>query len=125
MSNPTFSKNERAYIEAHKRDAEAALRALITDIHTARREIASYAMAFSSMAQFLEEVLAIEDRGKQRLTLQGVIQVCHNFSVPINNVYAGLRSIGNFDHETPVVKKAKKRPARQASKSLGALPIPT
>ena len=125
MSNQTFSKNERAYIEANKRDAEAALRALITDIHTARREIASYAMAFSSMAQFLEEVLAIEDQAKQRLTLQGVIQVCHNFSVPISNVYEGLRSIGNFDPEEPIVKKAKKRPSRLASKSLGTNPLPT
>lgn len=125
MSNRTFSKNERAYIEAHKHDAEAALRALITDINTARREVASYAMAFSSMAQFLEEVLAIEDRGAQRQTLQGVIQVCHNFSVPINNVYAGLRSIGNFDPEEPIVKKAKKRPSRLAPKSLGTNPLPT
>ena len=87
MSNRTFSKNERAYIEAHKHD--------------------------------------IEDRGAQRQSLQGVIQVCHNFSVPISNVYEGLRSIGNFDPEEPIVKKAKKRPSRLASKSLGTNPLPT
>ena len=112
MSNRTFSKNERAYIEAHKHDAEAALRALITDINTARREVASYAMAFSGIAEFITEALSVDDPIEKKRKLEGVIQVCHNFSVPINNVYEGLRSIGNFDPEAPSIKKAKKRPVR-------------
>ena len=108
----TLSKNERAYIDAHKHDAEDALRLLITDINTAKREVASYAMAFSGIAEFITEALATDDPIEKKRKLEGVIQVCHNFSVPINSVYEGLRSIGNFDPGAPTVKNAKKRPAR-------------
>ena len=107
MPRRTLTKSEQAYIEAHKHNAEEALKLLINDVNHARLQVASYATAFASLAQFLEEVLDAPREAQQK-TLRGLIEVCHNFSVPISDVYKGLQNIANFDLHDRSVKKAKK-----------------
>ena len=65
---------------------------------------------FGSLAQFLDEVMALEDHKEQMAKLKGVRQVCINFS---SDTWAEIKTLGlmaGFDPEVHLKRPRKKKP---------------
>lgn len=110
MKTTPLTKEERAYVAAHKEDAEKALSGLIRDVKLARSHLAAHLAAFNSIAEFLQEALAEPDAEKMRAIVKGTISVAENYSIPMHAVFKECLKASMFDPADKAPAKRSRKP---------------
>jgi hypothetical protein len=100
MTRRLFTTQERAYIAANKDHAEDALKDLIEDLNYVRSKIASYAVAFDGVRQFIDEAIATIDEDARLKKLENIREVCVNHSSTTWLDLKTIRTIANLVENT-------------------------